>query len=193
MITFTYSHFMRPWRVTDYLISQILFVSMQRLSQFFSQLVNQSLSCALFVFFFQHCLFNWRNTNQYRFFNFNSNIFCKCLWRFFSRSYRSHVDWFAYKFEVLHFKIHFIVVGVGVLWGWSFIFCLLLFLGICCGDKESERSLVISNYPTSLYIFIDYLDRGGTSIDSSIHRWSQGARGIFLKCVLIYWHAIKCK
>lgn len=52
MITFTYSHFMRPWRVTDYLISQIFFVSMQRLSQFFSQSVNQSLSCALFEVLF---------------------------------------------------------------------------------------------------------------------------------------------
>lgn len=126
MITFTNSHFMRPWRVTDYLISQIFFVSMQRLSQFFSQSVNQSLSCALFKGFFQHCLCNWRNTNQYRFFNFNSNIFCKCLWSFFTRSYRSHVDWFEFKFEVLHFKIHFIVVGVGVLWDWRFLFF------VCC-------------------------------------------------------------
>lgn len=76
--------------------------------------------------FFQHCLCNWRNTNQYRFFIFNCNIFCKCLWIVFTRSYRSHVDWFAFKCEVLHFKIHFIVVGVGVLWDWSFLFF------VCC-------------------------------------------------------------
>lgn len=48
------------------------------------------------------------------------------------------------------------------------------------GNKESERALVILNSPTSLYIYIDYLGRGGTSIDSSIERWSHGARGKFL-------------
>lgn len=103
---------------------------LQRLSLFCSQLVNQSLSSALLVFS-QHCLFNWQtcsreNTNQYRFLNHNSYIFCKCLWSVLTRSYRSHVDWFAFKFEVLHLKIQFIGVGIGLLWDWSFLFF------VCC-------------------------------------------------------------
>lgn len=126
MITFTYSHFMRPWRVTDYLISQIFFVSMQRLSQFFSQSVNQSLSCALFEAFFSIVYATDEIRTNIDFSILTVTFSASAYEVFFTRSYRSHVDWFEFKFEVLHFKIHFIVVGVGVLWDWRFLFF------VCC-------------------------------------------------------------
>lgn len=91
MITFTYSHFIRPWRVTDYLISQIFSVSMQRLSQFFSQLVNQSLSCTLLVFF--SIVYATDEIRINKDFSILTVTFSASAYEvFFARNYRSHVD-----------------------------------------------------------------------------------------------------
>lgn len=88
---------------------------LQLLSLFCSQLVNQSLSSALLVVP-QHCLFNWHtrtggNTNQYRFFNYNSYIFCKCLWSVLTRSNRLHV--IDLRLNLKSFTSQFILLGWG--------------------------------------------------------------------------------